>query len=327
MEIGIENEILYKMQNDLSPQQLQKLKDIMLIALYPHEDNNAETIDENDNEKIINMYWVSLKISGRSENTIKRYALDIKNLLKFFNNKSVLDFTANDIRYYLAWYKDERKVSNTTLENMRLSFNSFFRWLEIEEYIDKNPMRKIFTIKCDTQKEEIFTQDEIEKLKFGVTNLRDRAIITFLASTGCRISEMCDTNISDVNFVEKEVLVHGKGNKDRIVPIDNIALYHLKEYLNSRADDNEALFVTLKGEPNRVKRNSIERSFARLGVKLNVKNVHPHKFRSTRITDLLVKNMSIQLVQQIAGHSNINTTQRYYRGDISLVKNEFMRLS
>lgn len=327
MNINVENEILYRMQNDLTIEQLQKLRNVLLSVLYSNIEEKNELMCIDDNTRIINMYLASLKISGRSDSTIKKYALDIKNLLIFLNNKNILEINTNEIRYYLAWYKENRKVSNTTLENMRLSFNSLFRWLETEDYIDKSPMRKISTIKCDTQKEEIFTQDEIEKLKFGATNLRDRAIIAFLSSTGCRISELCDTNISDVDFVNKEVLVHGKGNKDRIVFLDDIALYHLKEYINYRKDNNEALFVTLKGETKRVKRNSIERNFVRLGNKLNINNVHPHKFRSTQITNLLVKNMNIQLVQQLVGHTNINTTQRYYRGDISLVKNEFMRLA
>lgn len=317
------NDILCKMSAELSADQLTKLQQTLSISLY-EKDNGEDSAKSN--EQILNMYFSSLKIGGRSEKTIQKYALDIKNMLKFFDNKNLLTITANDIRYYLAWYQENRGVKNTTLENMRLSFTAFYGWLENEEYIQKNPVKKISAIKKDTQPEKIFTPDEIEKLKFGATNDRDRAIITFLASTCCRVSELCETDISDVDFIKREVRVHGKGNKDRIVYLDEIASYYLKIYLEKRTDDNLALFVTNKGQPVRIKRNSVEKLFSRLGAKLGMKNVHPHRFRASQITNLLRKGMSIQLVQNLAGHSNITTTEHYYRNDDTLVKNEFMRL-
>lgn len=231
------------------------------------------------------------------------------------------------MKYYLAWYKENRKVTNTTLENMRITFVTFWAWLEIEDYIDKNPMRKIAPIKKDTQSEKAFTSDEIEILKNAVDNPRDKAIITFLASTCCRVSELCNTNIDDVDFLKREVLIHGKGNKDRIVYLDDISSYYLKEYLKSRKDDNKSLFVKNKGCVERVKKNSIERLFSRLGKRTGIENVHPHRFRSSQITNLLRRGMPIQLVQNLAGHEHINTTEKYNKLDRTLVKNEFMRLT
>ena len=325
-----EEKVLSEMRDYLNAEQLEKLKNVLILALYGKDEKGEEKnelmcLDEN--MRILNIYFASLKIGGRSEKTMQKYALDIRNMLQFFDGKDLKEITTNEIRYYLAWYKENRKVTNTTLENMRLTFVALFGWLENEDYIAKSPMRKIPPIKKDTQPEKAFTQDEIEKLKFGAENIRDKAIITFLASTCCRVSELCGANIADVDFQKREVLVHGKGNKDRIVYLDEIANYYLKEYLNSRKDRNEALFITSKGAIERVKKNSIERLFARLGKKTGIENVHPHRFRSSQITNLLRKGMSIQLVQNLAGHSQINTTERYNKLDRTLVKNEFMRLT
>ena len=321
--------ILSEMQDCLNADQMERLRNVLVLALYGQKDNEAknEIMCVDENTRILNIYFASLKIGGRSEKTIKKYALDIKKMLEFFGNRNLCEITTNEMRYYLAWYKENRDITNTTLENMRLTFVSLFGWLENEDYISKSPMRKIPPIKKDTQPEKAFTQDEIEKLKFGATSIRDKAIITFLASTCCRVSELCGANIEDVDFQKREVLVHGKGNKDRVVYLDEVSNYYLKEYINSRTDDCEALFVTSKGEIQRVKKNSIERLFKRLGDKVGIENVHPHRFRSSQITNLLKKGMSIQLVQNLAGHEHINTTEKYNKLDRTLVKNEFMRLS
>lgn len=318
--------IISKMQGELTAEQLKRLNDVLTLVLFEEDVKKNELMCYDENIAVLNIFFASLKVGCRSEQTIKKYALDIKNLLSFLNNKPVTEVNTNDIRYYLAWYKENRNVSNTTLENMRLTFVSFFGWLENEDYIAKSPMRKIGAIKKDTQPERCFTPDEIERLKFGAKSTRDRAIISFLASTCCRVSEMCNADKSDVDFDRREVLVHGKGDKDRVVYLDEVSCYYLKEYLKQRTDDNPALFVTAKGEVTRIKKNSVERLFARLGNRLGIEGVHPHRFRSSQITNLLKKGMSIQLVQSLAGHSNINTTEHYYRNDKTLVKNEFMRL-
>lgn len=324
----IENKILMGMQEYLNDDQMEHLKNVLVLALYGKaEEEKHELMCVDENTRILNTYFASLRLGGRSEKTLQRYALDLKNMLLFFDGKNICEITTNEMRYYLAWYKEQREVSNTTLENMRLSFVAFFGWLENEDYILKSPMRKIPPIKKDTQPEKAFTQDEIEKLKFGATNIRDKAIITFLASTCCRVSELCGANRNDVDFNKREVLVHGKGGKDRIVYLDEVSAYYLREYLETRIDDNVALFVTAKGEATRIKKNSVERLFARLGEKTGIENVHPHRFRSSQITNLLKRGMAIQLVQNLAGHEHINTTERYNKLDRTLVKNEFMRLS
>lgn len=324
----VEEIILTKMADCLDEKQMEKLKNVLILALYKDEhENKQELMCVDENTRILNTYFASLKIGGRSEKTIKKYALDIRMMLDFFNNLDLTKINTNEIRYYLAWYKENRQVTNTTLENMRLSLNAFFKWMENEDYIAKNPMRKIPPIKKDTQPEQAFTSSEIESLKIHTDSPRDKAMITFLSSTCCRISEMCLANISDVDFDKHEVTVHGKGNKDRIVYLDDIAVYYLKEYLNQRTDDNEALFVTERGEARRIKKNSAERMFARLGEKVEIDGVHPHRFRSSQITNLLKKGMSIQHVQNLAGHENITTTEKYNKLDKTLVKNEFMRLT
>ena len=174
-------------------------------------------------------------------------------------------------------------------------------------------MRKIAPIKKDTQKETALSSSEIEILKISTSSLRNKAIISFLASTCCRISEICQANINDVDFEKREVLVHGKGNKDRIVYLDDVSIYYLQEYLKSRTDNEDALFVNQKGEATRIKRNSIERMFARLGEQTNIDGVHPHRFRRTGATFALRRGMPIELVSKLLGHESIETTRIYLR--------------
>lgn len=169
-----EEKVLSEMRDYLNAEQLEKLKNVLILALYGKDEKGEEKnelmcLDEN--MRILNIYFASLKIGGRSEKTMQKYALDIRNMLQFFDGRDLKEITTNEIRYYLAWYKENRKVTNTTLENMRLTFVALFGWLENEDYIAKSPMRKIPPIKKDTQPEKAFTQDEIEKLKFGAESI------------------------------------------------------------------------------------------------------------------------------------------------------------
>lgn len=188
-------------------------------------------------------------------------------------------------------------------------------------------MRQILPIKKDTIPERELTDSEIERLKNVCNNVRDRAIVEFLNSTGCRITEMCETKISDINWDANEVYVLGKGGKPRTVYLTDTAKYYINEYLKTRTDELNMLFVTVKGEPRPVKRNSIERLFARLSDKAGIERVHPHRFRVKRICTIVNRTENIVIAQAIAGHSNISTTEKYYRRNQDRVKSEFFRVS
>ena len=332
MEIKEEmiNQIMMRIQKYVSDENLENVKDEVICCVYSYEVSQKRTYEvieyDDYNGKLLNLYLGSLAVEGKSPKTIQRYAL----VLKMFNEniqKSLRDVTTNDLRYYLACYKSQRHVSGTTLDGMRRVFTAFFNWLEVEEYIVKSPARRVSRIKKDTKKERELHEDELEKLANGCRNIRDRALIEFMYATAARVSEVAGINISDVDFQDKSVLLHGKGGKDRTSFFTDKAAYYLKEYLKTRTDDNEALFVSLKNPKNRVTKDSIEQMVRSLGRKVDLNKIHPHRFRVTRITILVNRGMALQDVQEIAGHADINTTQMYYRGNREHVRAEYMKVA
>jgi site-specific recombinase XerD len=266
-------------------------------------------------------------IEGKSKKTIERYKLAIDMLLEFFNEKNVKEITTNDLRYYLALYQQQRKVSGTTLDGMRRVFSAFFNWLEQEDYIYKSPARRVARIKKDTKKERELYESEIEMLAQACTTIRDRALIEFMYATAARVSEVAGINREEVDFEKRSVLLHGKGGKDRIAYFTDKAALFLRQYLEQREDDNEALFVSLKNHNTRVTKESIEQMVRILGNRSGVTGIHPHRFRVTRITVLVNRGMPLQDVQVIAGHASINTTQMYYRANGEKVRFEYNKVA
>lgn len=322
--------ILQRMEPILDEEQYKKLKSTLNIVLHPVDVNETKfevAARDTFNEMVLKQYFGAMIIEGKSRKTVDRYKLVIKMMLDFFENKSVKEITTNDLRYYLALYQEQRKVSGTTLDGMRRVFSAFFNWLEAEDYIYKSPARRVARIKKDTKKERELYESEIELMAEACTNIRDRALIEFMYATAARVSEVAAVNISDIDFENRSVLLHGKGGKDRISYFTDKALLFLKKYLEQRQDNNEALFVSLKNKEKRVTKDSIEQMVRKLGAKSGVAGCHPHRFRVTRITVLVNRGMPLQDVQQIAGHSDIGTTQMYYRANKEKVRFEYNKVA
>ena len=197
------------------------------------------------------------------------------------------------------------------MDNLRRVLSSFFSWLEEEDYILKSPMRRIHKIKTRTVVKNIISDEAIERLRDGSENLRDLAMIDLLYSTGIRVGELVNLNIDDVDFEERECVVFGKGDKERKVYFDAKAKIHLSKYLESRHDENPALFVTLDSPYDRLKISGVEIRLRLLGRALSLERIHPHKFRRTMATRAIDKGMPIEQVQKILGHSQIDTTMQY----------------
>lgn len=198
-----------------------------------------------------------------------------------------------------------------TIDNIRRILSSFFSWLEDEDYILKSPVRRIHKVKTATNIKETYTDEDLEKMRDKCTELRDLAMIDMLASTGMRIGEMVLLNKADINFNERECVVFGKGDKERIVYFDARTKIHLQNYIDSRTDDNPALFVTLRFPHERIKIGGIESRLREMGKQLDIQKVHPHKFRRTLATMAIDKGMPIEQLQQLLGHKRIDTTLQY----------------
>lgn len=291
---------------------LNSLKDIEIL------DNNNE-LSEIDNFKLLNSFLSAKQVEGRSDKTIIYYKATIEKMLSQIN-KQIYNFTTDDIRKYLFNYKEEKKSSKITIDNMRRIFSSFFSWLEDEDYILKNPVRRIHRVKTGRVVKEVLTDENLEVLRDNCTEIRDLAMVELLISTGIRVGELIRLNIEDIDFYERECIVFGKGESERIVYFDARTKLHLMEYLGLRTDTNPALFVSLNNPFHRLGISGVETRLRELGKKCKIPKVHPHKFRRTMATNAIDKGMPIEQVQKLLGHVQIDTTMQYAMVNQSNVK-------
>lgn len=311
MKQQIISDVVQQMLPHLDNAQLKQLQKVLEHTLFGCEITNHDEKEEvNDNSKLVNDFVVAKRIEGCSEKTLKYYRTTIDAMV-ISVNKRIRHIQTEDLRSYLTDYQSENQSSRVTIDNIRRILSSFFTWLEDEDYILKSPVRRIHKVKTAFNIKETYTDEELEKMRDNCTELRDLAIIDMLASTGMRIGEMVLLNKADINFNERECVVFGKGDKERIVYFDARAKIHLQNYIDSRMDGNPALFVTLRSPHERIKIGGIETRLREMGKALDIEKVHPHKFRRTLATMAIDKGMPIEQLQQLLGHKRIDTTLQY----------------
>lgn len=298
--------VLNEMSEYLSITQMKKLQEVIIRNFS----ENKVVKTNIPNEEFLKMFLAAKRIEGCSERTIKYYRMTIQNLLSVVKT-NVRKITTEEIREYLSDYQKINNCSNVTIDNVRRNISSFFSWLEEEDYVLKSPMKRIHKIKTKTVVKNTISDEGIEKLRDHCRERRDLAIIDLLYSTGIRVGELVNLNIDDVDLEGRECVVYGKGGKERRVYFDAKAKVHLKEYIENRCDDNEALFVTLDAPYDRLKISGVEIRLRNLGRQLNLEKIHPHKFRRSMATRAIDKGMPIEQVQKILGHSQIDTTMQY----------------
>ena len=304
-------EVMQLMLPVLDNAQLKQLKQVMGQALCHYKVTGMEIKpEEDDSKKLIEMFIAAKKVEGCSVKTLKYYQTTIDAMVSSLG-KSVRHILTEDLRAYLTEYQSRKQSSRVTIDNIRRILSSFFSWLEDEDYIIKSPVRRIHKVKTVSSIKETYSDEDLEKMRDNCDELRDLAIIDMLASTGMRVGEMVQLNRDDINYVERECVVFGKGDKERIVYFDARAKLHLQEYLQSRVDDNPALFVTLRAPYERIQIGGIEHRLREMGKRLNILKVHPHKFRRTLATMAIDKGMPIEQLQRLLGHQRIDTTLQY----------------
>lgn len=308
--------ILNEMYEYLSIPQMKKLQEVMLKTFS----EKTEVRKITSNKEYMTMFLEAKTIEGCSTRTIQFYKATVGRMLQNIT-QSIRKITTEDMRTYLSEYQKINSCSKVTIDNIRRNISSFFSWLEEENYILKSPMRRIHKIKTNQQVKEVISDEEIEKMRDQCFCKRDLAILDFLYSTGIRVGELVNLNISDINFDERECIVFGKGGKERKVYFDAKAKIHLQSYLVDRIDRNPALFVTLDAPYTRLKISGVEIRMRELGKKSLVNKIYPHKFRRTMATRAIDKGMPIEQVQKILGHSQIDTTMQYAMVNQSNVKN------
>ena len=323
MKSRIINKIKSKMKLYLDENQLVILDETLRNVLKDFDLVEAKCefdVKQSQENSILLMNFLASKhVEGCSERTIMYYHSTIDKMLNVVNKK--IEFiSTDDLRKYLADYKDNNNASKTTIDNVRRVLSSFFSWLEDEDYILKNPVRRIRKIKTKKVVKEVISDENFEILRDSCSNVRDLAMIELLASTGIRVGELVNLNIDDVLFNERECVVLGKGDSERIVYFDAKTKIHLLKYLENRTDNNPALFVSFKKPYKRLGINGVERRIRELSNGANIKKVHPHKFRRTMATNAIDKGMPIEQVQKLLGHVQIDTTMQYAMVNQSNVK-------
>ena len=298
--------VLNEMSEYLSIAQMKKLQEVIIKTFAENEAVKTDIA----NDEFLRMFLAAKRIEGCSERTISYYQTTVKHLLSK-TETSVRKITTEEMREYLSNYQKRNNCSNVTIDNVRRNISSFFSWLEEEDYILKSPMRRIHKIKTKTVVKSTISDEGIELLRDNCKEKRDLAIIDLLYSTGIRVGELVNLNIDDIDLEGRECIVYGKGDKERRVYFDAKAKVHLKEYIETRKDDNKALFVTLDSPHDRLKISGVEIRLRKLGRELNLERIHPHKFRRSMATRAIDKGMPIEQVQKILGHSQIDTTMKY----------------
>ena len=315
-------EVEQSLADKITPKDIQAVIDVLADKIVNYDiflkDGAERCVDYDEYLK----YFIDAKrVEGRSEKTLARYKFILDKLMQTIH-VPIKDISIYHLRSFIMAEK-ERGIADNTLEGDRYVFTSFFGWLHKESLIPNNPCANLNPIKCRKKVKVPFSSVDIELLKEACNNARDKAIISFLYATGCRISEVCGLNVDDVDLVNGECTVLGKGNKERTVFLDSVATMQLKNYLNTRKQKGDALFLA-KGA-RRLTPSGVQFILKELGKKAGVENVHPHRFRRTLATNLIDRGMPIQEVASILGHDRIDTTMTYVYISKTNVKNAYKK--
>ena len=320
MKEKVIKEIEQKMASILNNEQKEKLKEVLLYTFYNIEVTSIKDELEEDNTDYAKMFIAAKRIEGCSERTLNYYETTIKTMIEKLSKK-VNSIETEDLRNYLSEYQAKNNCSKVTIDNVRRILSSFFAWLEDEDYIMKSPVRRIHKVKATQTVKETYTDEELEEMRDACIEIRDLAMVDFLASTGVRVGELVNLDRVDIDMQERSCVVLGKGGKEREVYFDARTKIHLQNYLNSRIDNNPALFVSLLRPYDRLKISGVEIRLRELGKRINIKKIHPHKFRRTMATKAIDKGMPIEQVQVLLGHRKIDTTLQYAMVNQNNVRN------
>lgn len=306
--------------NQAQQEELQKVLAYHLSNVKVQVQQAFDVQEKADRVELLEVFIAAKKVEGCSEKSLKYYESTIQQMI-YNISRPIREITTDNLRVYLADYQRERGSSKVTIDNIRRIFSSFFGWLEDEDYILKSPVRRIHKIKAEKTIKDTFSDEGLELLRDACLEDRDLAMIDLLASTGMRVGELVGLNREDISFHERECVVFGKGSTERMAYFDARTKIHLQNYLDGRADDNPALFVTLSLPHDRLQRGGVQTRLRAIGKRADLQRVYPHKFRRTLATRAIDKGMPIEQVQRLLGHVKIDTTMTYAMVNQVNVKN------
>ena len=316
-KIKMQKDILDQLSynGDLSDEQIQLLKETLNSTLSKYQIEKEEVQDTfmDENNKVTEDFLETKRVENKSNNTLYNYGNEINKMFTVIN-KHYREITTTDIRRYMDYRKQHDQLKPVTINNIRMYLMSFFKWLQVEDLILKSPMDRIGVVKAEKKIIETLSDEESEMVRCACDNERDLAIIDLLSGSGMRVSELTGLNIKDVDFERGEVIVFGKGSKERVCFLTGRAKVHLKWYLQQRVDSNPALFVTAKKPYTRLTKNGVEYILKNIAKKSQVPRLrlYPHKYRSTLATNMLNKGAPAEQIQHILGHQSVETTLQCY---------------
>ena len=321
------NELITKLEASLPPEQLRAVLAAFdtTSASYEIHRQQLDMITTDGFPEVVKWYLASKAVANRSPGTIKQYRYK---LLHFFDavRKPFQDIRPNDIRVYLYQFKKERNASDRYMECIRITLNSFFQWLVENEYLMRNPCAQVEKIRFNAKRREPLSMEQLETLRWNVKDVREKALIDFLFSTGCRASECADVRLSDIDWKDRSVLIrHGKGDKERIVYFNAEALVSMRNYLDTRQDDTDALFVSTKAPHGALGMHALENIISKVAGRTDL-HVFPHKLRHTFATAGLNSGMPLHVLQQLMGHAKPETTMIYAKQMQDGLRNEHQRV-
>ena len=328
----MKNSLAASLMGDYSAEQIQDILSKLNVVAdnYDIQKKNVSLVVYTGNDvvpSLVRTFLVCKELEGVVHATVYNYFLALKSLFMYVN-KEPKDITANDIRVFLYKYQQDRQVENTTIERMRICYNIFFSWASDEGYIDRNVMKLVKPIKYTKKERQPLTQKELEYVRLACKTPKERAIVEFFYSTGCRVSELVEVKKSDVNWETKTVLLFGKGSKYRDSYLNAKAEVYLDRYLSSRDDSSPYLFVSDRKPYDRMHKTGVEKMITIIGERVSGKvnkKITPHVFRHTTATTALSAGMPVENIQKLLGHENIATTMIYAKTHGDLVRRDHAR--
>lgn len=307
--------IISEMTPHLNPEQLEHLGNVLYMNFHGKEVQDDCTAlvptGEDGDEVKIRMFVASKIAMNRQRKTLEHYVKEVRNVINFLG-KSIGDITSMDLRMYYGYMREVKGMKAITVQTRLHYLSSFWDFLVTEELVRGNPVKKVGTLKLEKEIKKPFSAEEMERLRDACSSVRDRAIIEFLYSSGVRVSEMAALNVGDIEMGSQELIVYGKGSKERKTYLTDSAKFYLKRYLKERdVKDFEPLFGTEHCPDRRLSVAGIQYMLRQLGARAEVEKTHPHRFRRTIATDLLARGMPIEQVKEFLGHEKLDTTLIY----------------
>lgn len=322
--------VLGDMDELCDARQLMNLSNVLEDTLKRYsiavsETSNIPVDVDKVNNHLINRFKQAKESQGLSSKTLRFYENTLDMLALVYPEKALSQLTADNIRDWFHYLINEKGTTEVTVDNYRRNLNSFYTFCTLEGLILKNPVKKIKAIKRPYQVKQPFSELESVILRDNIHDTRTRAIFELLISSGLRLGELESLNRTSIDLNECTGYVMGKGSKERKFYFSIAAKYYIEKYLETRTDDNIALFVSNKGG-SRLKHSGIGRNLRELGYSCGVKDVHPHRFRRTFATNLLRRGVPLEQIRVFLGHSQIATTKLYVVEDEDEIKFNHKRM-